>query len=195
MRKFVLAAVALAFISGAAANALACDRGSSKATASKSSSCSADQAAAASSCPTSKASATVLTGSGGSCSGHKSATAAGSGCSAHKDGTAAGDACCPGGDKCANYVLTVADMDDCCVEKVEKALAGVKNVQAVYVDTESGKVWVCTGKAKFDQKAAVKSVKKAGFKQVAYTGTDTEHCAHSMRAAKAKAAAEAKSAS
>lgn len=195
MRKFVLAAVALAFISGAATHALACDQGSAKATAAKSSSCSTDKAATASSCPAGKAGSTVLTGAGGSCSAQKSATAAGAGCSAHKGDVAAGDACCLGGDKCANYVIAVADMDECCVEKIEKALSGVKNVQVVYVDAEAHKAWVCTGTAKFDQKAAVKSVKKAGFKQVTYAGTDSEHCAHAMRAAKEKSAAEAKSAS
>jgi copper chaperone CopZ len=182
MRKFILAAVALAFVAGAAANAPACDQGKTKA-ASASSSCAA------------QSSAVALTGSGGSCAAKTGAAEAGAGCSAHKGATAAGGACpagsmacCKDGDaKCANYVIAVADMDDCCVGKVEKALSGVKNVKAVYVDAEAHKAWVCTGTAKFDSKAAVKSVQKAGFKQVKYAGTDSDHCVHEMKAAAATA--------
>lgn len=181
MRKFILAAVALAFVVGAAANVLACDQGKTKA-ASASSSCAA------------KSSAVVLTGSGGSCSAKTGTANTGAGCSSHKDAKAAGDACpsgstacCKDGEKCANYVLTVADMDDCCAAKVEKALSGVKNVKAVYVDASSHKAWVCTGNAKLDSKAAVKSVEKAGFKQVKYAGVDSEHCVHEMKASAAAA--------
>jgi copper chaperone CopZ len=119
---------------------------------------------------------------------------AGSGCSAHdKNATASGAcpagsmACCKDGEKCANYVITVADMDDCCTAKIEKALTGVKNVKAVYADAGSHKVWVCTGNAKLDSKAAVKSVQKAGFKQVKYAGVDSEHCVHEMKASAAAA--------
>ena len=195
MRRFVLAAAALAFIAAAAANVLACDQGNAKASAAKAASCSGAKASTASSCPAGKTSATVLTGSGGGCSSAKTGTAnAGAGCSAHSGAMAAGGACpagsmacCKGDEKCANYVITVVDMDDCCAEKIEKALSGVKNVQAVYVDAEAHKAWVCTGKAKFDSKAAVKSVQKAGFKQVKYAGMDSEHCVHEMKASAAAA--------
>jgi hypothetical protein len=196
MRKFILVAVALAFVAGVAANVLACDQGKTKASAANASSSCGAKASAASACPAGKSSATALTGSGGGCPGAKAGTAgAGAGCSEHKGAMAAGGACpagsmacCKDGEKCANYVITVSDMDDCCAGKIEKALSGVKNVKAVYVDAEAHKAWVCTGKDKFDSKAAVKSVQKAGFKQVKYAGTDTEHCVHEMKAAAANKA-------
>jgi hypothetical protein len=188
MRKFMLAAVAVVLIGGVAAAVMACDQDKAK-------------GASASSCPASKNASTALAGSDGSCAAGKAA-AAGSGCSAHKGDMAAAGAC-PAGSmacgkadgKCANYVITVADMDECCAGKIEKALSGVKNVQAVYVDAEAHKVWVCTGQEKFDSKAAVKSVQKAGFKQVKYAGVDSEHCVHEMKAAKDKPEVEAKKAS
>jgi copper chaperone CopZ len=73
---------------------------------------------------------------------------------------------------------------ECCEAGIEKALAGVKNVQAVFVDTDEHKVYVCTGAKKLDNKAAVKKLNKAGFKQASYVGLDSEHCVHEMRAAK-----------
>jgi copper chaperone CopZ len=194
MRKFILAAVALAVIAGAAAYVMACDQGKTNASAANASSCPGAKASATS-CPAAKNTSTVLTGSGGCPMSKSGAANADAGCSAHQGATAAGGACpagsmacCKDGAKCANYVIAVADMDDCCAAKVEKALSGVKNVKAVYVDAEAHKAWVCTGKDKFDSKAAVKSVQKAGFKQVKYAGVDNEHCVHEMKTAAAKAA-------
>ena len=75
---------------------------------------------------------------------------------------------------------------DCCVDGVEKALSHVKGVRAVYVDADSRKAYVCTGSAKLDRKAALRSLSSAGFKHAVYSGVDKEHCVHTMIAGEGK---------
>jgi copper chaperone CopZ len=176
MRKVVLALAAIAVMGGVAAFALACDKSSSKASNAQASACPASKgttaaAAAGSECPYHKAEAAKM--AGGCDAAHKAA------CSADKNTTAAAGGCCAkdaNGTACVNHVFSVADMHgECCVEKVEQALSHVKGVQAVYVDLETHKAYVCTGSDKVDRKAALKSLSKAGYKECSYVGTDNSH--------------------
>lgn len=161
MRKIALLAVAVALTVGAAAYACDHDKASS---ASASTSCS------------SKASNVQLTSSSGDgCAAHKNASA-GSACSAHKGSNAnavAGE--CKESD-CADAVFSVADIHgECCVNGVQTAFSKVKGVRYVNVDVATKKVYVCTRGAKLDRKAALKSLKNAGYENVVYVGMDKNY--------------------
>jgi copper chaperone CopZ len=167
MRKFTLLVVALA-VSVGAASAMACDNDkASTASASKSSS---------GSCCSSSSNATASATKSGECPYSKDATASGS-CSAHKNAnaTAGMPADCKSGD-CADAVFQIASIHgDCCVDGVASALKTVKGVQYVNVDVKTKKAYVCTRGAKLDQKAALKSLKDAGFANAVYVGMDKKH--------------------
>ena len=195
MRKMVLSVAALALVSGIAAYAIACEK-DAKATsaemasagAAKTASLSGDhcgQASAASvksssACGTKSAS---LASSGSSCaSKHSAALASGPSCANKKSGAAAAAA-----HGCSDLVFAVNDMGgECCIESIEKALTGVKGVQAVYVDVDARRAYACSGEEKVNAKNAVKSLKKAGYKQAKYVGTDEDHCAHALSTSEAK---------
>ena len=169
MRKIALLAVAVALTAGTAAYSLACDQDKASSTSSASASCCAK---------TSKTSNTQLTSAGGdgSCSAHKSA-AAGSACSAHKgsNANAVADGECKDGDY-ADAVFSIADIHgDCCVKGVQTAFSKVKGVRYVKVDVASKKAYVCTRGAKLDRKAALKSLKSAGYETASYMGTDKSY--------------------
>ena len=167
MRKFALLAVAVALTAGTAAYSLACDHD-------KASSASASAAK----CPyASSASNTQLAGAGGSCCtrGASKSAAAGSACAELKNGDATSAAECKDSD-CADAVFSIADIHgDCCVDRVQTALSHVKNVRYVNVDVAEKKAYVCTRGAKLDRKAAIKSLKSAGYAQVVYVGMDKTH--------------------
>ena len=169
MRKLTLLAAALAVTIGAA-SAMACDHD-------KASSASASKSSSGSCCSSSSNTSASLTSSdGGSCSGMKSASAGS--CSAHKMSNASASempAECKKGD-CADAVFQVASIHgDCCVDGVTTALKSVKGVQYVNVDVKTKKAYVCTRGAKLDQKAAIKSLKDAGFANATYLGVDKKH--------------------
>jgi copper chaperone CopZ len=157
MRKFTLLVAALAVTIGAA-SAMACDNDkASSASASKSSS---------GSCCSSSSNATASTASSGECPYAKGAMASGS-CSAHKNANATAMSECNG--KNADAVFSIASIHgDCCVDGVTTALKSVKGVQAVNVDVKTKKAYVFTHGAKIDQKAAIKSLKDAGFANAVY---------------------------
>lgn len=161
MRKIALLAVAIAVTTGAAAYACDHDKASS---ASASTSCS------------SKASNVQLTSSGGDgCAAHKNASA-GSACSAHKGSNANAVASeCKEGDV-ADAVFSIADIHgQCCVKGVQSAFSKVKGVQYVNVDVAHKKAYVCTRGAKLDRKAALKSLKNAGYETASYVGADKSY--------------------
>lgn len=169
MRKLTLLAAALAVTIGAA-SAMACDHD-------KASSASASKSASGSCCSSSSNSSASLTSSdGGSCSGMKSASAGS--CAAHKNANATASgmpAECKSGD-CADAVFQVASIHgDCCIDGVTTALSTVKGVRYVNVDVKTKRAYVCTRGAKLDQKAALKSLKDAGFANAVYLGTDKKY--------------------
>lgn len=165
MRKIALFAAAAALTAGTAAYSLACDHDkASSASASAQTSCS------------SKASNTQLTSAGGDgCAAHKNASA-GSACSAHKGSNANAVAAeCKDSDV-ADAVFSIADIHgECCVKGVQTAFSKVKGVRYVNVDVASKKAYVCTRGAKLDRKAALKSLKNAGYETASYVGTDKSY--------------------
>ena len=153
MRKFTLLVAALAVTVGAA-SAMACDHD-------KASSASASKSSSGSCC---SSSSNVTASASGSCSAHKNANA-----------TAGMPADCKSGD-CADAVFQIASIHgDCCVDGVASALKTVKGVQYVNVDVKTKKAYVCTRGAKLDQKAALKSLKDAGYANAVYVGMDKKH--------------------
>jgi copper chaperone CopZ len=165
MRKIALFAVALALTAGTAAYSLACDHDK------------ASSASASASCgEKASTSTTQLTSAGGDgCAAHKNASA-GSACSAHKGSNANAVAAeCKDGDV-ADAVFSIADIHgECCVKGVQTAFSKVKNVRYVKVDVASKKAYVCTRGAKLDRKAALKSLKNAGYETASYVGTDKSY--------------------
>ena len=161
MRKFTLLVAALA-VSVGAASAMACDNDkTSTASASKSSS---------GSCCSSSSNASAQLTSAGECPYAKGASASGS-CSAHKMSNATAMSECNG--KNADAVFQIASIHgDCCVDGVTTALKSVKGVQVVNVDVKTKKAYVWTHGAKIDQKAALKSLKEAGFANAVYVSAD-----------------------
>ena len=161
MRKFTLLIAALA-VSVGAASAMACDHD-------KASSASASKSSSGSCCSSSSNASTQLTSSeGGTCSGAKSASAGS--CSAHKMSNATASQC---DGKNADAVFSIASIHgDCCVDGVTTALKSVKGVQVVNVDVKTKKAYVFTHGAKIDQKAALKSLKDAGFANAVYVSAD-----------------------
>ena len=169
MRKLTLLAAALAVTVGAA-SAMACDHD-------KASSASASKASSGSCCSSSSNTTASLTSAGkGECSDMKSASAGS--CAAHKNANATASdmpAECKRGD-CADAVFQVASIHgDCCVDGVTTALSTVKGVRYVNVDVKTKRAYVCTRGAKLDQKAALKSLKEAGFANAVYLGTDKKY--------------------
>lgn len=168
MRKFALLVAAVA-VSVGAASAMACDND-------KASTASASKSSSGSCCSSTSKASTQLTSSG-ECPYGKAASASGS-CSAHKMSNATASdmpAECKRGD-CADAVFQVASIHgDCCVDGVASALKSVKGVQYVNVDVKTKKAYVCTRGAKLDQKAAIKSLKDAGFANAVYLGVDKKH--------------------
>src|SRR5262249_11989310 len=130
---------------------------------------SASKSSSGSCCSSSSNASTQLTSSGGSCSDAKHASAGGS-CSAHKMSNATASEC---DGKNADAVFQIASIHgDCCVDGVTTALKSVKGVQVVNVDVKTKKAYVFTHGAKIDQKAALKSLKDAGFANAVYVSAD-----------------------
>ncbi|HKA24779.1 MAG TPA: heavy metal-associated domain-containing protein [Candidatus Eisenbacteria bacterium] len=181
MRKFTLLLAALAVTVGAA-SAMACDHD-------KASSASASKSSSGSCCSSSSNASTQLTSSGGGeCSGMKSASAGS--CAAHKNASAMAGTCKDG--DVADAVFQVASIHgDCCVDGVASALSTVKGVQYVNVDVKTKKAYVCTRGAKIDQKAALKSLKAAGFANAVYLGADKKYSMkEGVKASKTSAASK-----
>ena len=205
MKKLALlgAAAALLVAAGTPGYAYACDKENKSASATVAKSEAKTQAVPAvasgsSSCAAKKSSAavasgscaaknvTTLAGAGGQC-GSKAVHASSDGHCGEK-GTKSTNAkmaaeCAEG--ECADLVFTVADMNgDCCTGKIEKALASVKGVHGVWVDSETKKAYVCASTAKkIDTKAALKNLKKAGFSNAKYVGVDTEKSGQEVKKA------------
>jgi copper chaperone CopZ len=188
MKKIVLGLAAMSLMGGVAVYALACDQDKStdKNTSATSASVSADSKdgcasksaslTASGSCSHGSNAKASLAGSGGSCA--KGATAGMSCGSKNSSATAAKH-----GEGCSDFAFTVNDIHgECCVGKVEKALT-MKGVQAVYVDVDNHRAYVCSSKSKIDSKAAIKSLRKAGYVEAVYMGADAEHCAHALSSA------------
>lgn len=168
MRKLVLGLAAVSVMAGAAVYALACDhdKSASNTSLSSASSTSKDGGACASHSLSSASKA------GASCGAKATASMS---CSDKKNAMASADK-----HGCSDFAFTIADMrGECCVDKVEKALS-MKGVQAVYVDLDNHRAYVCSSKSKIDSKAALKSLKKAGYVEAVYMGADAEHCAHAL---------------
>jgi copper chaperone CopZ len=97
----------------------------------------------------------------------------GSTCSEHKNANATPPQCKDG--DVADAVFDASIHGDCCVNGVASALKSVKGVQYVNVDVKTKKAYVCTRGAKLDQKAALKSLKSAGFANAVYVGADKKY--------------------
>ena len=190
MRKFAFFVAAVVVASGVSVYSFACDKDTQSTTASATS-CGAKNVSLASTgkACSAKDAASCNSKMAATCKYHQTSDVAltgTNGCGAHSNAMKASAAACKDGE-CSDAVFSIASMrGECCVDGVEKALSRVKGVRAVYVDAETHKAYVCTGSAKLDRKAALKSLKNAGFAQAVYSGVDSKHCVHSMSAAEGK---------